>query len=418
MAAAIDHRTLAVFMTNHLPASSSALRNIWIVLGILLIAANLRGPMTAVAPLLDDIQRHFNLSAAGAGMMTSLPLLILALVSPLCAPLAFRLGLERVLFIGLVAIVGGVALRSGGALLALFSGTALIGVGIAIGNVLLPALVKRDFPEKLALLTSGYALTMGVAAALMSAIAIPLADGAGLGWQLALCSAGVLAVAALLVWLPRLRDSRTAAADTPAPTAKKPLWRYPLAWQVTLFMGLNSFVYYTFISWLPGILQASGYPAAEAGRLHGLMQLASACPGIILMALLHRMNDQRLLVLLACLTEMAGILGLLFYPQQALVWSLVFGFGNGATFILALSFIGLRSSNAVQAASLSGLAQCVGYLLAAFGPSLMGWVYDRGGSWDGPLIICSTLVVAITVFGLLAGRALQIPDESPPPSCP
>ena len=149
--------------------SAHGFSRFWIVLGILLIAANLRGPMTAVAPLLDDIQHYFSLSSAGSGMMTSLPLLVLAVISPLCASVAFRFGIERVLMAGLLLILAGVATRSFGTLSALFTGTALIGVGIAIGNVLLPGLVKRDFPKKLAMVTSGYALTMGLAAATMSA---------------------------------------------------------------------------------------------------------------------------------------------------------------------------------------------------------------------------------------------------------
>lgn len=393
------------------PASTHGFSRFWIVLGILLIAANLRGPMTAVAPLLDDIQQYFSLSSAGSGMMTSLPLLVLAIISPLCASVAFRFGLERVLMAGLLLILAGVATRSFGTLSALFTGTALIGVGIAIGNVLLPGLVKRDFPKKLAVITSGYALTMGIAAAIMSAMAIPLSRFFEAGWRFALLSAGVFTLLAVVVWLPRVFGKNTAETSLAPATGSKPVWRHPLAWQVTFFMGLNSFVYYIFISWLPAILQHAGYAADRAGEIHGLMQLSSAFPGIILMAVLHRLKDQRGLVLIACFTELVGILGLLFFPSQALVWSLVFGFGNGATFILALSFIGLRTVNATQAASLSGLAQCFGYLLAAFGPSLMGWLHDISGSWQSTLTICAFLTVTIATFGLLAGRALQIPDR-------
>lgn len=395
-----------------IPASRLfSLRTLLVVIGVLLIAANLRGPMTAVAPLLDEIQHYFQLSSAATGMMTSLPLLVLAIVSPLCAGLAFRFGLERLLFAGVMLIAIGIATRSAGSLFSLFLGTALIGVGIAIGNVLLPALLKRDFPARLAVFTSAYALTMGVAAAIMSAVAIPLSHQTSYGWRFALLSSGVFALLALIVWLPQTAKKQT---PSPAPLSahvKKPLWHHPLAWQVTFFMGLNSFVYYIFISWLPAIVQQAGFSAEEAGKIHGLMQLSSAFPGIILMALLYRLKDQRGLVVVACFTELAGILGLIFYPQYSLLWSVVFGFGNGATFILALSFIGLRSSSVTQAASLSGLAQCLGYLLAAFGPSLMGWIHDLTGTWHSTLVICAVLTLFITAFGLLAGRAIQIPEN-------
>lgn len=393
------------------PTPTHGLPRLWIIVGILLIAANLRGPMTAVAPLLDDIQQYFSLSSASSGMLTSLPLLVLAIISPLCSRVAFRVGLERLLMVGLLCILAGIATRSLGTLLELFMGTALIGVGIAIGNVLLPALVKRDFPKKLAVLTAGYALTMGIAAAIMSAIAIPLSQFFEQGWRIALLSAGVFTLLAVLAWAPQLRRSTHTENAQAAARLGTPVWRHPLAWQVTFFMGLNSFVYYIFISWLPAILQHAGYTPERAGEIHGLMQLSSALPGIVLMAVLYRLKDQRGLVLVACCTELAGILGFLWLPSQALLWSLVFGVGNGATFILALSFIGLRTSNVAQAASLSGLAQCLGYLLAAFGPSAMGWLRDTTGNWQATLTTCALLMLVVTCFGWLAGRGLQIPQR-------
>lgn len=387
---------------------SSSFKTFLLILGVLFIATNLRGPMTAVAPLLDEIQRFFQLTSAETGMMTSLPLLVLAVVSPLCASIAFRFGLERTLFAGLTAIVIGIALRSSGSLTALFAGTALIGVGIAIGNVLLPGLLKRDFPNKLAVFTSGYALVMGIAAALMSAVAIPLSRYSTWGWQFALAGAGVFAVIAWLLWLPQVRATTKPLENTSSKT-RTPVWRYALAWQVTLFMGINSFVYYTLISWLPAIVHDAGFSAERAGQLHGLMQLMSAFAGIFLIAVLHRMKDQRPLVVMAIATQLVGTLGLLFHPELALIWSGIFGLGNGATFILALSFIGLRAGNATQAASLSGLAQSFGYLFAAIGPSLMGVLHDATGTWTATLAVCAVLTLIAATFGLFAGRSIQLP---------
>lgn len=204
-----------------LSAPSSLSRQAWLVAGILLIASNLRGPVTGVAPVLDMIRTSLDLTAAQAGLLTTLPLLAFAAGSPIAALAARRHGLERTLMAALLTLVAGLCLRSSGATWALFAGTVLIGGAIAFGNVLLPSLLKRDFPGRIASLTSAYALTMGVASGLASMIAVPLALwSAGPGWPLALFAPVVLAVASALIWLPQLRAPprpRHRPARLPAP---------------------------------------------------------------------------------------------------------------------------------------------------------------------------------------------------------
>lgn len=381
---------------------------VWLIVGIVLIAANLRAPVTAVAPLLGTIQAYFGLDAAAAGALTALPLLVFALVSPLAPWLARQWGLERALGAALCLMLAGIVLRSTGLLGALFGGTLLIGVGIALGNVLLPGVLKRDFPERIASLTSLYALTMGVTAAAVSALAIPLAQGLGLGWRGSMLASGVVVLIALSVWLPQLRKavpSRVAQAATPATQG---VWRSPLAWQVTLFLGLNSLVYYIVISWLPAMLADAGYTAARAGNLHGLLQLASALPGFVLVPLLRRGVDQRGLAVATSMAALCGVLGLWLAPQWALLWSLLFGFGGGAVLILALAFVGLRVATVAQAAALSGMAQCIGYLLAASGPAVMGKLHDAAGDWSWVLFSCAIACVLMAIAGYLAGRPLKI----------
>lgn len=139
-----------------------------------------------------------------------------------------------------------------------------------------------------------------------------------------------------------------------------------------MFLGINSLVYYVIIGWLPAILISRGYSEAQAGSLHGLLQLATAAPGLLIPLFLHHVKDQRGIAAFVALMCAVGAVGLCFMPAHAITWTLLFGFGSGATMILGLTFIGLRASSAHQAAALSGMAQSVGYLLAACGPPLMG----------------------------------------------
>ncbi|EFV2253468.1 CynX/NimT family MFS transporter [Salmonella enterica] len=378
-----------------------------LIAGILMIATTLRVTFTGAAPLLETIRTDYGLSTAQTGLLTTLPLLAFALVSPLAAGIARRFGMERSLFAAMLLICAGIALRSLPSAALLFAGTAIIGYGIALGNVLLPGLIKRDFSQHVARLTGAYSLTMGAAAALGSALVVPLALH-GFGWRGALLMLMLFPLLAFLIWLPQWRTTRTANLSSSRALHERGIWRSPLAWQVTLFLGLNSLIYYVIIGWLPTILISHGYSEAQAGSLHGLLQLATAAPGLAIPLILHRFNDQRWIAVLVSLLCAVGAAGLWFVPGQAVIWTLLFGFGSGATMILGLTFIGLRASSAHQAAALSGMAQSVGYLLAACGPPVMGKLHDASGSWYLPLSGVTVLAIVMAIFGLYAGRDREI----------
>ena len=390
------------------PVSSSANGNkLLLIVGILFIAATLRVTFTGIAPLLDAIRAEYQLTTAQTGLLTTLPLLAFGLVSPLAAGVARRFGIERSLLLAMVIICLGIGLRSLPSAAWLYIGTALIGCGIALGNVLLPGLIKRDFSGHVARMTGAYSITMGAAAAAGSAMVVPLAL-AGFGWRGALLLLMVFPLLALLLWLPQARRQATTPMTGSGAAHNRGIWRSALAWQVTLFLGINSLVYYVIVGWLPAILQSMGYSEAQAGSLHGLLQLATAAPGLAIPLVLHRLKDQRGIAVLVALMCVVSTLGLWLLPGQAVIWTLMFGFGSGATMILGLTYIGLRASSAHQAAALSGMAQTIGYLLAACGPPLIGKIHDAYGDWHIPLIIVALIAVVMALFGALAGRAREI----------
>jgi MFS transporter, CP family, cyanate transporter len=375
-------------MTVRRPVPSPS-RNGFLLIGIMLIASALRAPITGVAPMLGMIRETTAINAAEAGVLTTLPLLAFAVISPFAAILAREYGMERALFGALIFIAAGIGLRSAGPVWALFLGTGTLGAGIAVANVLLPSLLKRDFPSHVTSLTGAYALTAGLAAALASAAAIPLAHLPGSGWRVALASVLVFPFAAFIAWLPQLG----------------PVWHSPLAWQVTFFLGLTSLVYYIVVGWLPSILMDAGYTAATAGSLHGLSQLATAVPGLILGPAVRRMKDQRAIAVGVSLATGISLFGLWQFPSWGMLWVALFGFGAGAGFMLGLTLVSLRASHSRQAAALSGMAQCIGYSLAAAGPPVAGLAHEATGGWSVTLGSCIVLCLLMAAFGSLAGRA-------------
>ena len=397
---------------NSISPTRSRLASIILVLGILLIAANLRGPITGIGPVLDQVIDSFQLTSSQAGMLTTLPLLAFAVASPMATTLAKKQGLEISLFIALIFIGLGLSTRLVDSAIVLYIGTAVIGVGIAIGNVLLPSLIKRDFPHKVAVMTSAYVLSMGVFAGSYSALLIPLAAYKDIGWQVALACYGLITLFSLIIWLPQLKQHTKPTKDLTQSHIKSKIWHHPTAWHVTLCLGLNSFFTYVMIAWLPNILMEGVHNAQQAGVLHGAFQMASAVPGIILIPLLSKLKDQRILALSLAILGFICALGLLYFPHFAFIWSTTLGFCAGAIFILGLSYISLRTHHSGQAASLSGMAQCVGYLLAAIGPMFAGALHSHFESWAPVLWLCALASLLCGVFGYLGGRNISLNDDA------
>jgi MFS transporter, CP family, cyanate transporter len=376
--------------------------------GILLVAANLRAPITSVGPVLGILREDQHLSAVAASVLISLPLVAFAAASPVAPSIAARLGLERTIAVALAALAAGIALRSVPPQPLLWAGTALLGVGIALVNVLLPSLVKRDFPSRIGPVTGAYSASQSAFAAVAAGLAVPLAGGGAGGWRLSLGVWAGLALLGLgLFGAQHRRAGRAAArAATPAlpPVRIRAPWGSALAWQVTVFMGLQSFAYYVLIAWLASIEQAAGATPVTAGLHQLLLNLFALLGSIASSAAIHRLAGQRSIAVTGALLLVIALTGLLAAPGLAAVWASIAGFSAGGTLVLALSLFGLRTRHHDQAAALSGMAQSIGYALAALGPIVVGAVHDATDSWPTVLLLLIAIGVVQGIVGTLASR--------------
>lgn len=387
-------------------ASKSA---VWVVsAGIIFIAVNLRAPLTSVGPLVGLIRDNMHISNTSAGLITTVPLLAFALFSPFVPRLGQKIGVELLILFSIIGLAAGIGIRSLSGAAALYTGTALVGLAISVCNVLLPSLIKREFPERIGFMTGMYSISMNLFGAIASGLSVPVAVGLGFGWQGALGIWGMLSVVSLLFWLPNMKrrlKGNLSAVSKQTDDGHVNLWRSALAWQVTLFMGLQSMLFYVLVAWLPELLNQQGVGANQSGWYLSIMQLALLPFTFIVPVVAGRLSSQRSLVAVMSVLLVIGTLGLLFGRSDfILVWIVILGIGGGFAFGLSMMFFGLRTENAHQAAALSGMAQSVGYLLAASGPTFFGYLHDVTDSWTIPLLTLVGAAVLLGIVGLGAAR--------------
>lgn len=381
-----------------------------VLTGLILVAANLRTALTSVGPVVPALSQDLGLSSFATSALISLPLFAFAVISPLAPRISVRLGLERTLTLGLVVLAAGLIIRSTPPQALLWVGTALIGIAIAVLNVLLPALVKKDFPERIGQITGIYSAVQASFAALAAGIAVPVAGLTDLGWRLSLGLWAGLALIALGVMLPLLRNRRridlTAETVTlpGGPVRGQSPWKSMIGWQVSAFMGLQSTVYFVVITWLPSIEAAAGISETAAGAHQSMFNASAIIGSLVCSALIAKLGDQRILGTALPILLLFSTAGVMIAPHWAALWASLIGVGCGGAIVLALSFIGLRSRNHSQAAALSGMTQSVGYLLAALGPIAIGSVFDITGSWNSALAILIVAEIILIGVGYLAGR--------------
>ncbi len=369
------------------------------------MAVGLRAPIIAAAPLLHEIQRSLDLSSAEAGLLTTLPVLCFGAFSPLAPLLARRWSMELLIFASTAVLVVAIGVRLVPSTPLLFCGMLLAGIAIAIGNVLLPALIKRDFPKNGGTMTGAYVTALTLGSALPAGFTVPLERAAGLDWRGALAIWGVVPVLALIAWIPQLRAGHRIADIAPR-VPLRALLRDPIAWYVTAFMGLQSLGFYTTTAWLPSLFVSHGMDARNAGLLLSIANLVGIPIVLLIPVLAVKLRNQTPVVLGMAALYTIALAGLTLDPEPlALVWMIVLGLAQSATLSLAVTFMLLRSPDPAHAAQLSSMSQCAGYMLAAVGPFLFGALRDFSSSWIVPMIalfIC--VVVPITLVGIGAAR--------------
>jgi CP family cyanate transporter-like MFS transporter len=394
------------------PARSGAFP-VALTVGVVLIAINLRPAVASVGAVLDDVRRDVGLSAFGASLLTALPIVCFGAVAPLAPRLGRRLGLRPALGVLLAVLTAGLLLRLAPGVPALFVGTALAAAGIAAANVLVPALIKDDYPSRTGLAMGIYTTALTLAAAVAVGASVPAERALGGGWRTALGLWAVPGAVALVVWLPLMRaGAEKVPDDVPVPGT---LLREPIAWQVMGYFGMQSLSFYAVLAWLPTLYRDAGYSPTAAGALVSIMAFLQGAVALVVPVLAARARDQRLLVVLATLCAGGGLLGVLLAPTTVpLAWIVLLGLGQGAAFPLGLTLVVLRTEDPAVTARLSAMAQSGGYLVAALGPLLVGTLHDLTDSWTASITLLLVLLVPQLGCGYAAGRArLAVPRLAP-----
>ena len=374
---------------------------------ILVVAANLRPTITALGSVVGQIGTDTGLGPAALGLLGAIPLLAFALVSPVVHVLTRRLGAERAVLVSTLVVVAATVLRSlPGPVANLWLGTVVMGAAIAVANVVIPELVKRDFPGEVPLVTGLYTTVLGATAALASGLALPLA-GLG-GWRLGIGAWVLLSVVAALVWPLRMRrppPHRTAPGRPALGEATTPsVWRSAVAWQVSLVMATQGLTYFLLVTWLPTIEVSLGVDPVTAGWHSFLYQVVGIAAGLGVTPFMRGRRDHRAVGVVISILLIAAVLGLLLLPGLLVVWLVVAGLSGGGSLVLALALVGERSPGPATAGRLSGMAQSIGYLLAAAGPWGAGLLFAATGSWTYPLLAVVAVAGVQLVLSLTAGR--------------
>ena len=383
---------------------------ILVIVGIVVLAFNLRPAAVSIGPVLNEITGSLGMSTTVAGVLTTLPVLAFAGFGALAPTLARMLGIHRVTLVSLVAVVVGLGLRAETSSVPVFLLLSLLALsGMATANVLLPSLVKLHFPDKVGVLTSVYTTSLAVGLTLASVTTVPIANTFG-SWRWGLFAWAVTALVAALPWFVLVRHDRT-PEDAPHTITLGAVARTRLGWLMALFFGLQSLQAYSVFGWFAQVYRDAGFSPATAGLLLGVITAMSIPLSFWLPAWASRMQRQTWLIVALVLCYPVGYIGLMVAPVGgAWLWAVLVGIA-AAVFPIALMLIGLRSRTSAGTAALSGFTQSVGYLIAAVGPFGVGLLYGITGGWTVPLAALTVLVVPQLVTGLMIARPSYVEDQ-------
>ncbi|MEU5164543.1 MFS transporter [Streptomyces sp. NPDC020875] len=404
-----------------------------VVVAVVLAALNLRPAITSLGPLLEEARTGLGMSGTVAGLLTSVPAATFAVFGIAAPRLARRFGPAAVVCAGLAAVAAGLLLRPfAGGTPGFLAATALALIGIAVGNVLMPVIVKRYFPDRVGTMTGLYSMALAIGSSVVAATTVPLTTALGGDWRTGLAVWGLLAAVAVAPWALVVRDRRhrprdAAPAGDAAPAAPSPATPSPsgagerpagrivrsrTAWALAGFFGIQATGAYITMGWLPQIFRDAGVPAGTSGVLLAVTMVMGVPLAFVIPRLAARLRHQGPIVVVLGLSGFAGYTGLLIAPAAgAWAWALLLGISNCA-FPLALTMIGLRSRSAAGVVRLSAFAQSTGYLISIPGPLVVGVLYEHSGGWQLPLTLMAGLLVPQILLGTLAGRDRTIEDET------
>jgi len=391
-----------------------------VLVGVVLFALNLRGPLVAISTVTTDLGTDLGMSSTAIGLLTSLPVLCFGLAAPGASSLIARTGVQRSVLLSLLGVLVGVLVRSLGGIPAALAGTVIMGLAITIGNVVIPVIIGRDFRGRVAAITGTYTATMNVGSMIALTVTGPLAET--FGWQLALAFNAVFPLLAATVWVPLARRGSPVTATigsapgqhppgpgaTAAPVRRVPVLRRPTTWMLTIAFAGQAFAYYGLTAWLPTLLaDEQGMSLGQAGAASSIFQVAALIGAFGTPFIINRFGGPIPAFLVNGALWATMPLGLLFAPDLWALWSALAGIAQGGGFVVIFTVVVMRATTQRESRQLSSIVQTGGYSVACLGPVIVGGLHDATGGWAASLLVVFAAICALTTLGSLAGRGVR-----------
>ncbi|MEL0537596.1 MFS transporter [Staphylococcus debuckii] len=402
-------------MSSNTPYQTGRIKDSWVlVIAIVLVASTLRAPLTAVGPVIDQIKDALHITNSVAGILTTIPLIIFGIISPLVSKITAKLTMSRTVFMAIIIILLALIVRILGGFNFFIIGTLLLGVGIALNNVVLPSYVKWKFPMQVGIMTGLYSGTMNFTAGLGGGLSFPLSEISG--YRLSLSFWIIFGMIAAILWLPQMKSGSKAEKKMLEEVEHKDRKRFhvsrsKLAWSIALMMGFQSMIFYTFVAWVPSILVDRGLNQSSAGYLLMLNQFSQVPMTFLFPILASKMKNQKLLITIVSALFIIGFA--LFFTQSftlLIIGMILAGFGMGSGFSLCMTFFSIRARTSDGSIALSGFGQSVGYFVAAIGPFFVGLLHDLTGGWVSGIIALIIMGILFYIFGLASSHG-EVEDE-------
>ena len=384
--------------------------SIWALLSLVFISLAIRPPVASIGPLVDELVRTELLSLFQVSLMTSLPIVCFGIGAFASPYLVKRFTLNKAVMFVLILLTVAMATRLFGGFPAIITSTVLIGLAIAIANVLIPTIVREQFPDRIELITGVYVTLLAISASFAAAIAVPSSDLLG-GWRGALAVWIIPAVLAIIFWVPLFRSNAVGKITSVATHAeeKRAVARSSLTWGIVFFFGLQSGGFYSILNWFPSLLIDRGMSDVDAGALLGLTTAVGIPSGFLASLLFRKFKSLSVIAMVMTGSTLTGLLMIWLTADLLVLACIITGFGFAATFPLSLTLIGSRASTSTQTTQLSALAQGWGYLISAAATFGFGLFRDVTGDWNSSLILVSALTFLQLFAGAVAGRDKRIP---------